>query len=43
MLQLFGAIFIAVVTPILIKKSEKWVDKLEEKFFGKDDKKEEKE
>ncbi len=42
MLHIIGAIFVAVATTVLVDRSKKWIDRLEDKYFGEADKKEDK-
>jgi len=34
MFQLIGVIIVGVITTVLVDRSKKWVDRLEEKYFG---------
>ena len=43
MTQLIGAILVAIITTVAVDRSKKWIDRLEEKYFGKETEKKDEE
>lgn len=43
MFQLIGVIVVGVITTVLVDRSKKWIDRLEDKYFGKETEKKDKE